>query len=179
MKYISLAAAALLLAAPAVHARDISSPVETLTLATGANSVGFNNAFAAVTRGDTFADRFAFVLNGVATLDFTATSSAARVNSGLDLTGFGLYNAVTGALVLGGTKDYVNLGGKYDQYSLAYSDLAAGEYFLHVSGKMLSGSGSFAGNGVITVSPVPEPATPFLLLGGLAVLAIGARRKTQ
>lgn len=178
MKINSLIVATMLLSAPAVHARDISSPVETLTIATGANSIGFNNAFAA-SAGDTFADRFAFTLDGVARLDFTATSSASRSKTGLDLAEFGLYNAATNALVRGGTLDYLNLGGRYDKFSLAYDNLAAGHYYLQVAGKMLSGSGSFAGNGVITVSPVPEPAMPLMLLGGLAVLAIGARRRAK
>lgn len=179
MKLISFSAAALLLAASAAQARDISSPVETITLQTGSNSVGFHNEFSAAARDDTFVDRFAFTVNGIATLDFTATSSAARVNTGLDLTAFDLYNAVTGALVLGGTRDYVNMAGRYDKYSLSYTDLSAGEYYLQVTGKMLSGAATFAGNGVITVSPVPEPAMPAMLLGGLAVLAFGARRKSK
>lgn len=178
MKLISLIAGMALLAAPAVHARNISSPVETLTLATGTNSVGFNNAFDA-SAGDTFADRFNFTVTGVSTLDLTATSSASRSKTGLDLSAFGLYNAVTNTLVQGGTLNYLNLGGKYDKFSLAYDDLAAGSYYLQVSGKMLSGSGSFAGNGVITVSPVPEPSMPLMLLGGLGVLAFGARRKVK
>lgn len=179
MKLLPFAIAALVLAAPATQAANISSPAETFVLKTGKNSVGFNSEFSSASKGDTFADRFGFTLTGVATLNFTATSSAPRSNTGLDLTAFDLYNATTGSLVLAGTKDFVNMGGRNDKFSLAYTDLSAGDYFLQVSGSMLSSSATFAGNGVITVSPVPEPALPLMLLGGLAVLAVGARRKVK
>jgi hypothetical protein len=181
MKLISFVAAALLFAAPTVYAasHNVSSPVETLTLGTGKNSISFDNTFAATSAGDTFADRFNFTLSGIADLNLNVTSNAIRANTGLDLTAYGLYNANTNALVKDGTLSYLNMAGKLDKFTLAYDDLAAGNYYLLVSGKMLSSGGSFAGNGVITVSPVPEPAMPAMLLGGLAVMAVAARRKTK
>jgi hypothetical protein len=186
MKLTSLVAAALLLAAPVLDAaaKDISSPVETIALQNGDNSLSFGNNFSAATAGDTFADRFYFSLAGTADLLSTATSNSVRANTGIDLTGYAIYNADTNALVAGGSQEYLNKLVKFtyqDKFSLAADDLAAGNYYLQVSGKLLSAGGSFAGNGVITVTalPVPEPTMPALMLGGLAVLAVAARRKAK
>ena len=181
MKFITIAAAALLLGAPVLEAaaKDVSSPVETITLKTGRNSVSFGNDFANVAAGDTFADKFYFTLGGTAGVtEFSVTSAAAKKNSGLDLTGYGLYNATTNALVAAGTLDYLNEAGKFDSWSLTASNLNAGSYYFQVSGKIVAApGGSFASDGVITVSPVPEPAMPLMLLGGLGVLAAVARRR--
>jgi hypothetical protein len=181
MKLTTFVTAALLLAAPAMHAAasTFSSPVETLTVNVGTNALAFSNDFTSKTAGDTFADRFYFTLAGVSDIDFTATSTAARKNTGLDLTGFGIYDASTNTLVKGATLTYLNRLNVLDKYSLLADDLAAGSYYFRVDGKMLSGSASFSGNGVITVSPVPEPAMPVMLLGGLGLLAFVARRKAQ
>jgi hypothetical protein len=186
MKLTSIVTAALLLAAPVLDAaaKDISSPVETIALQTGDNSLSFGNNFAGATAGDTFADRFYFSLANTADILSTATSNSVRATQGIDLTGYALFNADTNALVVGGTRDYLNKQIKFnyqDKFSLVADDLAAGNYYLQVSGNLLSTGGSFAGNGTITVTalPVPEPTMPALMLGGLAVLAVAARRKAK
>lgn len=174
MKFTSFVAAALLLASTAVHARDISSPSEVLTVGVGATSLEFGNTFKSVAAGDTFSDRFDFALPNIADFDFSLTSISVKATQGLNLTGFGIYNADSNALVVGGKQ--LSTGAE-DAWTLAYSDLAAGNYYFLVSGDMVSKGGSFAAEGVITVSAVPEPAMPAMLLGGLGVLAFAVRRK--
>ena len=183
MKFTSFVTAALLLAAPMLDAaaKDISSPVQTITLKTGENSLSFGDNFANAVAGDTFSDRFYFSLASTADITSNATSNAAKAGTGQDLLGYGIYSAVTNELVVAGTKVFVNKFGTLDKWSVLADDLAAGNYYFRVDGKLLSSGASFAGNGVITVSalPVPEPATPAMLLGGLAILAVAARRKAK
>jgi hypothetical protein len=180
MKLTSFVAAAFLLAAPMLDAaaKDVSSPAETFVLKTGENSLSFGNDFANVAAGDTFADRFYFQLPGSSDFSsFSVTSTAAKKGTGLDLTGYGIYDAATNALLAAGTLTYLNKAGVADKWSLSATNLTAGSYYFQVSGKMLSTGGSFASNGVITVSAVPEPAMPLMLLGGLGVVAAVARRR--
>jgi hypothetical protein len=56
--------------------------------------------------------------------------------------------------------------------------LAAGHYFLLVSGTVLSkAAGAYTGSA--TVSAVPEPATYGMMLGGLGLVGALARRKRK
>lgn len=179
MKLIPFVTAALVMAASAVQAANVSSPVETLTVKTGKNSLAFDNNFSRTLAGDTFADRFNFTLGGTGNVRFTATSTAAGSNNSLDLTGFGIFDAASNLVVAPGKLAFLNDDGVFDKWTLSASNLAAGSYYFQVSGTMLAPGGSFGANGTITVSPVPEPAMPAMLLGGLAMLAFTARRKAK
>lgn len=170
----TLFAAALLAASLAnAGAATISSPDEVLTLVTGKNSVSFGNTFANAKAGDLFTDRFYFTLESQADLSINVTSTRASTNTDLILTGVSLFDAETntainGKQVMTGVKEY---------WKLTANDLIAGDYYLTVSGKTVGTGGSFAGNGVIEVSAVPEPGTTAMLLGGLAVLGVATRRR--
>jgi len=177
MKTTLFVTATLLMAASAAHAANVSSPVETLIVKAGKGSLAFDNNFSNTLAGDTFADRFNFTLSGTASVRVTATSTAAGLNDSLDLTGFGIFDAATNQLVAPGKLSYLNDDGVYDKWTLSTSNLATGSYYFQVSGTMLAPGGSFAANGTINVSPVPEPAMPAMLLGGLAMLAFVARRQ--
>lgn len=174
MKFTSIVTAALLLAASAVHAADISAKPVDLTVGTGSTSLEFGTDFARVAAGDTFANRFNFSLPNIADFDFSLTSITVKVTQGLNLTGFGIYSALNDKRIASGIQKST---GVEDFWTLAYDDLAAGDYYFLVSGDMNAKSGSFAAEGVITVSSVPEPAAPAMLLGGLALLAFAARRQ--
>ncbi|AVR99119.1 PEP-CTERM sorting domain-containing protein [Pseudoduganella armeniaca] len=154
-------------------ATNISSPAETLTLTVGKNSVSFGNTFANAKAGDLFSDRFYFTLKGESDLSINLTSVRASTATDLTLTGFSLFDADTNATVNGKQL----LTGAREYWKLTANDLAAGHYYLTVAGKTVGAGGSFAGNGVIEVSPVPEPGTTAMLLGGLAVLGVAARRR--
>ncbi|WP_193615826.1 FxDxF family PEP-CTERM protein [Massilia sp. YMA4] len=173
MKKIIFAATLLAVSLANAGAATISSPDESLTLVTGKNSVSFGNTFANANAGDIFTDRFYFTLANDADLSINVTSTRASTDTDLILTGVSLFDAETntainGKRLLTGVKEY---------WKLTANDLIAGDYYLAVSGKTVGAGGSFAGNGVIEVSAVPEPGTGAMLLGGLAVLGVAARRR--
>lgn len=174
MKLASIVAAALLLAGSAVQAANISAPVETLVVEADSNtSVSFGHTFLTAAKGDTFANRYDFTLPASAYIQATVTSSS------LDLTGFSIFDSATNKSVFDGVETVRN---KTDKWLLTVDQLDAGSYYFLVSGTIISATGaSLAGNGVLEVSalPVPEPAAPLMLLGGLAVLAAAARRKVK
>lgn len=173
MKKTIFAAALLAASLANAGAATISSPDESLTLVTGKNSVNFGNTFANANAGDIFTDRFYFTLANEADLSINVTSTRASANTDLILTGVSLFDAETNTAIAGrqlqtGAKEY---------WKLVANDLGAGDYYLTVTGKTVGSGGSFAGNGVIEVSAVPEPGTTAMLLGGLAVLGVAARRR--
>ncbi len=94
-------------------------------------------------------------------------------SNGLDITGFALYNS--GGLVQAGNQLST---GVLDQWSLASGTLAAGDYYLQVSGSVMSQSaGKYYASA--TVTPVPEPENAAMLLGGLGLLALAKRRQSR
>jgi hypothetical protein len=173
MKNTIFAATLLAASLTTAGATNISSPAETLTRTVGKNSVSFGNTFEHAKADDLFSDRFYFTLRGESDLTLNVTSTRASKDTELTLTGFSLFNtdtnvAVTGKQVLTGAKEW---------WKLTANDVVAGHYYLAVTGKTLGAGGSFGANGVIEVSPVPEPGTTAMLLGGLAVLGVAARRR--
>ncbi|WP_207393669.1 FxDxF family PEP-CTERM protein [Duganella aceris] len=94
--------------------------------------------------------------------NFTATTQ---------ITGFGaeLMN------VTGGTFAPITTG---SQQSLSWSgSLAAGEYTVHVWG--ITPVKNLSYSGTVTATPVPEPETYGMMLGGLALVGAIARRKAK
>lgn len=172
----SLLSAAMLFAMPVAHAasNDISTAPQTLVMDFGQNTLSFGNTFAGVLAGDTFAERFSFTLPGITEFQVSLTSISTSTNTGLDLTGFGLYDALTNEVVTAGRQKAT---GVIEKWSLSATDLAAGSYYFLVSGTMVSDGAAFAGNGAISISAVPEPTGAAMLLGGLGLLAFIARRR--
>jgi hypothetical protein len=56
------------------------------------------------------------------------------------------------------------------------NSLNAGDYYLQVSGNMVSNT-SAAFGGAVMLAPVPEPETYGMMLAGLGVLGFLARRR--
>lgn len=134
----------------------------------------FGDSFDMNNRGNTFSEHFTFSVTGVpVNLDAIVASISRTAAIGLDITGLGLYTS-------GGTQ--VKLGnelssGAIDVWTLTNDNLALGNYYLQVSGTLVSNtSGSFGG--VVILAPVPEPAAYGMLLAGLGVVGfIGLRRR--
>ncbi len=158
------------LGASTASAEDISNGPQALAILD--NSAYFGDSFAANNNGDTFMDRFVFNVTGVPhNLDAIVSSISRTATTGLDITAFGLFSD-GGSLISTGSGS----SGAQDVWTVSANNLAEGSYYLMVSGTMLSDtSGSFGG--AVMLNPVPEPETYGMLLAGLGVVGLLARRR--
>ncbi|GGY14021.1 PEP-CTERM sorting domain-containing protein [Massilia dura] len=170
------AALAMACAAVAAQAEDISLPVSGIEVIEGAGA--FSRLITGNHSGDTFTDTYAFDVTDASSFTANLYSNAGNAKVGLDITGFSLY-AGDGTLVSSGTQVAT---GKFDHWSLDLSKVApAADYYVAVSGKVVSqAAGTYSGLVAVTaIPPVPEPATYGMLLGGMALLGVAARRRSQ
>jgi hypothetical protein len=146
----------------------------------------FGDTFGANNNGATFADHFTFTVTGTTPMNFDAiVSSISRsADTGLDFTGLSLYR-VGGGTGTGGTAGdtLVTSGtslqsGNVDVWTLSSDNLAAGNYYMLVSGNLVSNTAASFG-GAVMMAPVPEPETYGMMLAGLGVLGFLARRRKQ
>lgn len=174
MKSVTLG---LVLAASAFAAHAVNPPAPVYDIKrefnidlSSKNTAAFSDVFEGFT-GKTFKDTFSFSISTKSDLDAALTSIATLRKSDLDITGFSLFKGSD--LVAAGTQES---GGKADFWTLSYTNLLQGAYSLAVTGKVLGTTGgSFGGN--VNVSPVPEPATWGMMLGGLGLMGWIARRR--
>jgi hypothetical protein len=138
------------------------------------NSAFFGDTFEADNEGNTFADRFTFTVDGDVgmNLDAIISSISRSADVGLDITALALYGE-DDTLITNGT---MLQSGAIDVWSITSSNLAAGDYYLQVSGNLVSDAGASFG-GAVMLAPVPEPETYGMMLGGLGVLGFLARRR--
>jgi hypothetical protein len=152
-------------------AADQSHPPETLVFDNGA--AFFGGLFTGNNAGNTFSDRFDFNLSTGGSIVADLLSMSGNANNGLDITGYALYG--TSGLIQNGTQ---LLTGQTDSWTLSSNVLAAGDYYLLVTGSSVSNSaGKFYGS--VAVSPVPEPATYGMLIAGLGLIGFMGRRRNK
>jgi hypothetical protein len=146
----------------------------------------FGDTFAMNNNGATFADHFTFSVNGTTASNFDAiiSSISRTADTGLDISGLSLYR-VGGGTGTGGTAGdtLVTSGtslhsGEMDVWTLSSDNLAAGDYYVLVSGNLVSDTSASFG-GAVMLAPVPEPETYGMMLAGLGVLGFLARRRKQ
>lgn len=156
-----------------VLAVDISQPPEALTLLDGSGF--FGDSFAMDQLGDTFSDHFTFSVTGLPhNLDAIISSIAGSAGTGLDITGLSVYSEA-GVLIASGTS---LMTGITDVWTLSADNLALGNYYLQVSGSMVSDTaGSFGG--AVMLAPVPEPETYGMMLAGLGMVGWMVRRRKK
>ncbi|SIQ62618.1 PEP-CTERM protein-sorting domain-containing protein [Janthinobacterium sp. TND4EL3] len=168
-------AGSVLLSQAATAAVDISSLPKAVKLDNG-GSLTFGDKFKNNQQGGFFSDVFTFNVTQPSALNVILTSQSTSALTGLNLTGFGLYSSVGDTLLHGGTQE---LSGATDKWSLSFTHLAAGAYYMKVSGDIVSTTGAtFSANGSL-VSAVPEPETYAMLLAGLGLLGCMARRRQK
>jgi hypothetical protein len=139
------------------------------------HSAFFGDTFAANTQNSTFGDNFTFsVTNSGWNLDSIISSISRDATTGLDVTGLALYGS-NNALISTGT---MMKNGAMDVWTLSSNNLAAGNYYIKVSGNMVGNTGASFG-GAVMLAPVPEPETYGMLLGGLGLLGFLARRRRK
>ena len=157
----------------AVMAQDVvgNSPQELQLID---NSAFFGDTFEADNQGNTFADRFTFTVDGDMgmNLDAIISSISRSADVGLDITGLALYGEDDNLITTGTSLQ----SGEIDVWSISSDNLAAGNYYLQVSGSLVSDAGASFG-GAVMLAPVPEPETYGMMLGGLGVLGFLARRR--
>jgi hypothetical protein len=147
----------------------------------------FGDTFAMNNNGATFADHFTFSVTGTTSSNFDAiiSSISRTADTGLDISGLSLYR-VGGGSGTGGTAGdtLVTSGsslqsGEVDVWTLSSDSLAAGDYYVLVSGNLVSDTSASFGGAVMLAptAPVPEPETYGMMLAGLGVLGFLARRR--
>ena len=169
---IAAAAFAAVSFGPSVASAADVSHAPTMITMDGLFTGDFGSGFGTKHAGDTFLDKFTFDVTG-SPLEFSAslTSTANKVNGGLNISSFSLFTS-TGTLIGTGTGTV----GQVDRFSVSNDVLGVGSYYLQVGGNVLSTSGArFDGN--ISLSPVPEPETYAMMLAGLGLVGFAARRR--
>lgn len=165
---VALACAALM--NPVVHAADISNPPAPIDIVDGGGF--FGRLITGAAGGDTFADQYTFTAAGGSSIVADLFSYSGSPNNGVDITAFDLY-ATGGTLV--GTGTAIESDG-IEQWRLSTGNLAADTYYVQVSGSVRSAVPAVY-SASLAVTPVPEPATYGMLLGGLALVGAMSRRR--
>ncbi len=136
------------------------------------NTTDFGATFGNNQKGNTFADKFTFSVSTGVGAEAYLSSISSSATTGLAITDFSIH-AANGGLVANGLQEQ---SGAIDLWSIYGVNLTAGSYYLQVGGYVVSNAGgSFGAN--VNLTPVPEPETYAMMLGGLAVLGAMARRR--
>lgn len=159
----------------AAMAQTVGNTPQVLDLSAGSGF--FGDTLAAMNSGASFSDQFTFSVAGTTGWDLNAvvSSISGSASTGLDFTGLSLYNA-DGTLVTSGSMLQT---GAIDVWTLSSSSLAAGDYYLQVSGNMVGADSASFGGAVSLAAPVPEPETYGMMLAGLGVVGFLARRRRK
>lgn len=173
------------LAAQTVQAANFPSSQLVLDPSDGSLSGVFGDTFVGQTGN--FEDRFTFSVGSGYEGSSSVTSTFTKLTSDLTITGFNLVRYVGSesnvvGMITGINKTAATVPGGLpadDNWSIASQGLIAGDYYVQILGKvnfpaLVSYSGVLT---VLAVTPVPEPETYGMMLGGLALLGAVARRK--
>jgi opacity protein-like surface antigen len=171
--FMALASAALCMniaqAVAAVPQVPVVTTEQTISFVDGTSE--FGQKFSKDYKGYNFLSNFVFSIGGSSDFDSALVSMAGN-KTDLSFTGFDLYTS-GGNLIRTGTNVST---GTLDVWSLSAENIVSGNYRLAVTGNVLGiNGGSFGGN--VNISPIPEPATWGMMIGGLAVVGMAVRRR--
>jgi hypothetical protein len=169
----ALALAAAALAAPAVHAGAVQNVNQDIVLVD--NQATVEHLITGGNAGASFSDRYNFTTWFTGDLDAVLFPRASNQNSASSLTGFSLFDS-QGKFIAASSGTSADGGWLID-----FDNLAAGTYFLQVNGTLKSNAAvKYLANVSFAAAPaaaIPEPATAALLLGGLGLAGVSARRR--
>lgn len=162
-------------------ATGVIAPTSTPIVLKGEAESGFNavfsNSFLKASSGKSFTDSFTFTIGSQNVSTGSLTASAIKTQD-LYISSFDLYSA-SGALVAAGINRNANSShtGELDDWVLPESTLlSSGSYYLKVAGQVVGAAGG-SYSGTLVLAPVPEPETYAMLLGGLGLIGVVARRR--
>ena len=149
----------------------------------GGFNAHFGNNFSSVNTGSLFSDFYNFELTSMSDSSSSITSSYLKSSTIKDLmiTGFTMLQYDAGNNVINTYTGVNTTGGGLhptDTWELNAMGLSAGKYAIEVDGKVIgNGGGSYGSDLTIAVAAVPEPETYGMMIAGLALLGVVARRK--
>lgn len=167
-----LASIVLALASASSSAITIVVPtaVHTQSIVLDASNDTFKASFAPGYAGRSFLEILNFTVSGPSSLSASLTSMSMGGHN-LDISSFGLYSGNT--LLTAGSRLSTGI---VESWSLDALSPAAGNYSMRVGGTVIGASNvSFVGTAY--VSPVPEPETWSMLVAGLGIVGVFARRR--
>lgn len=147
----------------------------------GGFNAHFGNSFNGSNIGNTFVDKYLFTLSG--NYDSAASVTSSFLKSGtikdLQITNFSIvqYDPLNQSVLQTYAGSNVTTG-ITDHWELNATGLQTGSYYLQVDGKVIgNGGGSYGSDLTVSISAVPEPETYGMLLAGMGLLGLVARRK--
>ena len=162
---------------------SVAGMANATTTAVGSVGVGVPAPFSGIAAPGLFNDIFTF------NLPTNGGTGYSVINFPVSIPGVGSFNSQLTTMSLFSDPDSNVIGdelpvftvsqiGGADSLSKSWGELAAGSYFLLISGYT---NGTLGGiySGAISVTPVPEPETWAMLLAGLGIVALKLNRRSN